>query len=98
MLKMSSNLCQADLHTPGNDITMSLVIAFLSPVTAEDPGSLGARVLGSQIPGPRFPVPGPRVPGSPVPGPRSRVPGSRSRVPGSPGPRSRVPRVQVHGL
>ena len=40
MLKMSSNLCQADLHTPGNDITESfglyIVGAFLSPVTAED--------------------------------------------------------------
>ena len=23
ILKMSSDLCQADLHTPGNDITMS---------------------------------------------------------------------------
>ena len=35
MLKMPSDLCQADLHTPGNDITMSCglyVVAFLSPV------------------------------------------------------------------
>ena len=39
MLKMSSDLCQADLHTPGNDLPMSFwfVVAFLSPVTAEDP-------------------------------------------------------------
>ena len=57
MLKMSPDLCQADLHTPGNDITVSfwLVVSFLSPVTAEDlwvPGSLGPRSPGPQFPGP----------------------------------------------
>ena len=49
----AENVFRFDLHTPGNDITMSLV-EFLSPVTAEDPwvpgpGSSGPRVPGSTV-------------------------------------------------
>ena len=52
MLKMSSNLCQADLHTPGNDITMSCgVFLFPGPLfivsplctQTEEPGFLFCR-------------------------------------------------------
>ena len=51
MLKMSSDLCQVDLHTPGNDATV--VVAFLSLSLS------GPWVLRSL--GPCVPVPGPWV-------------------------------------